>query len=83
MPRYDRRYRMGRGRRRMRGRGLMDFLGKANNFLQNSKIISTVAPEIPVVGPIIGGLAGLLGYGRRRGRPKIYTKHYRRRIRRL
>ena len=29
-------------RRRMRGRGFMDFIGKANNFLKNSKLISTV-----------------------------------------
>lgn len=64
--RFNRRHLMGRGRRLHRGRGLMDFLGKANNFLQNSKLISSTASMLPGIGPVIGGVAGLLGYGRRR-----------------
>ena len=67
MPRYDRRRSMGRGRKRMRGRGIMDFLGGVNDFLKKSKIISTVAGMIPSgIGQGIGLGAGLLGYGRRR-----------------
>ena len=64
MHRYRRRH-IG-GRRRMRGRGILDFLGKANDFLQSSKIISSVAPMLPGIGPVVGGIASLLGYGRRR-----------------
>ena len=56
--------------RRMRGRGLMDFLGKANNFLRNSKLVSTVGSALGAAGvPFasqIGSVAGSLGYGRRR-----------------
>ena len=68
MHRFRRRHRLGLGRRRHRGRGLMDFLGKANNFLRNSKLISSVASALPGVGPVIGNVAGALGYGRRRRR---------------
>ena len=65
--RYDRRRLMGRGKRRMRGRGIMDFLGKANDWLRNSKIISTVAGMIPSgIGQGVSGVASILGYGRRR-----------------
>jgi len=66
MPRFDRRRVIGRGRRRMRGKGVLDFLGKANNFLQNSKLISSVAGSLPGIGPVVGGIASLFGYGRRR-----------------
>jgi hypothetical protein len=57
-------------RRRMRGRGFMDFIGKANSFLKNSKLISTVgsalgAAGVPYAGQI-AGVAGKLGYGRPR-----------------
>ena len=62
--------RVSRRRRRMRGRGLMDFLGKANNFLKQSKLVSSVgnalgAAGIPLAGKI-AGVASSLGYGRRR-----------------
>ena len=61
-------------RRRMRGRGIMDFLGKANNFLKDTKLLSKGAAVIaPRLGGKFGGylgqagnLAGSLGYGRRR-----------------
>ena len=62
--------RVSRRRRRMRGRGLMDFLGKANNFLKQSKLVSSVgnalgAAGIPLAGKI-AGVASSLGYDRRR-----------------
>lgn len=57
-------------RRKMRGRGFMDFLGKANDFLKNSKLISTVGSALGSAGvPFasqIGSAAGAFGYGRRR-----------------
>ena len=58
------------GRRRQRGRGFMDFLGKANNFLKSSKLVSTVgnalgAAGVPLAGQI-GSVAGRFGYGRKR-----------------
>ena len=65
MPRFDRRHVLGRGRRRHRGRGIMDFLGKAGSFLRDSKLISNTANMIPGIGPVVGGIAGLLGFGRR------------------
>ena len=47
----------------------MDFLGKANNFLKNSKLVSTVGSALGAAGiPFasqIGSVAGALGYGRR------------------
>ena len=58
------------GRRKMRGRGFMDFLSKANEFLRNSKLISSVGSALGSAGvPFasqIGSVAGSLGYGRRR-----------------
>ena len=66
MPRFDRRHAMGRGRRRHRGRGIMDWLGGVNNFLKDSKIISGIGSMLPGVGGMIGSAAGALGYGRRR-----------------
>ena len=58
--------------RRMRGGGLMSFLGKANSFLKNSKLISSVGSAlgnagVPYAGDI-GAAAGAFGYGRRRSR---------------
>src|SRR4051794_29570785 len=48
------------GRRRMRGRGFMDFLGKTNSFLKNSKLISTVGNALADAGvPIAGQIAGV------------------------
>lgn len=57
-------------RRRQRGAGFMDFIGKAKNFLQKSKLVSTVgnalgAAGVPYAGSI-GSFAGKMGYGRRR-----------------
>ena len=57
--------------RRMRGRGLMSFLGKANRFLRRSKLVSTVgsalgAAAVPFASQI-GSVANRLGYGRKRG----------------
>ena len=56
----------------MRGRGFMDFLSKANGFLRNSKLISSVGSALGSAGvPFasqIGSVAGSLGYGYRRRR---------------
>ena len=58
-------------RRRMHGGGpIMNFLGKANDFLRKNKIISTVGNAlgslgVPLAGTIGSAAAGL-GYGRRR-----------------
>lgn len=62
----------GRRRRRMHGRGLGSFLGKANNFLRDNKIISRVANTLaesgiaPGLSGTVGKIASTLGYGRRR-----------------
>lgn len=75
-----RRHRLGLGRRRhrMRGRGVMDFLNKAHNFVKSNQLISKGAAALaPLVasrlGPNaaaalgkVGDVAGALGYGRRR-----------------
>ena len=65
------RHRVHHRRRRMRGRGFMDF-GKANNFLKTSKLVSTVGNALGAAGvpyaSKIGSFAGAAGYGRRRGR---------------
>lgn len=56
----------------MRGRGFLDFVKKANSFLQNSKLISSVGNALGAAGvpyaSQIGNFAGAAGYGRRRGR---------------
>ena len=67
----------------MRGRGFMDFLSKANNFLKQSKLVSGVgsalgAMGVPYAGQI-GSVAGSLGYGMRRGRGLRLAGGYRRR----
>ena len=69
MPRYTRRLRIGKGRKRMRGRGIGDFFSSINNFLKSSKLISGIGSMIPGVGGLVGTAAGALGYGRRVGRP--------------
>ena len=56
-------------RRRQRGRGFMEWMGKANNFLRSSKLVSRVGSAlgragVPYAGQI-AGIAGKLGYGRR------------------
>lgn len=63
----------GYGRRRMRGRGIMDLLGKANSFLKNTQLLSkgaaALAPHAGRFGNYVtqaGNIAGSLGYGRRR-----------------
>ena len=69
-------------RRAMRGRGFMDFLGKANSFLKNSKLISTVGSALGAAGvpyaSTIGDAAGAFGYSRR-GRGLRLAGGYRRR----
>ena len=73
--------------RRQRGRGLMDWLGKANNFLKSSKLVSTVGNALGSAGvPFasqIGNIAGSLGYGRRvrKGRGLTLAGGMRRRCR--
>jgi len=61
-------------RRRQNGKGLFSSIGKAfsgvNNFLKNTKAISTIGSLIPHAGAQkVSGVAGALGYGRRR-RPR-------------
>ena len=61
-------------RRRHRGRGLGNFLSRANNYLKDSKLISKVASAVaPHLGESgqaiankIASVSGSLGYGRRR-----------------
>ena len=57
------------GRRRQRGRGIMDFLGRAKDFLQKSKLVSTVGNALSSAGvPYAGAVANVasrFGYGRR------------------
>ena len=62
------------------GEGFMDFLKGANKFLKDTKLISTLAPAlglIPGVGevaaPLVGTVAGSLGYGKRRPHKKKMT----------
>ena len=56
-------------RRKMRGGSILGFLGKANSFLRNSKLVSTIANGLGAVGvPYagrVGNIAGRLGYGRK------------------
>ena len=71
-----RRYRRGLGRRRMRGRGVMELLRRGSDFLKNTQLLSKGAAALaPSIGGKFGGylsqagnLAGSLGYGRRRRR---------------
>ena len=71
--------------RRMRGKGFMDFLGKANNFLKSSKLVSTIGSALGSAGiPFasqIGSVAGSLGYGRRRRGSGLHLAGGRRRMR--
>lgn len=66
----------------------MDWLGKANNFLKSSKLVSTVGNALGSAGvPFasqIGNIAGSLGYGRsrvRKGRGLTLAGGMRRRCR--
>ena len=55
--------------KRQRGSGFLSFLGKANNFLKNSKLISSVGSALGSAGvPFasqIGSVANSLGYGKK------------------
>lgn len=55
--------------RRQRGRGLGQWLSRANDFLKKSKLVSTVGNALGSAGvPFasqIGNVAGSLGYGRK------------------
>ena len=55
---------------RQRGRGFMSFLGKANTFLKNSKLVSSIGSALGQAGvpyaSDVAGVASSLGYGRRR-----------------
>ena len=64
-------------RRKLKGRGFMDFIKKANNWLRKTKVVSRLGglygkyggtlglPGASTVGQI-AGVAGQAGYGRRR-----------------
>jgi hypothetical protein len=66
MPRYSTRS------RKMKGRGLMDWIKKAHSFIKKNKLISRLAqgysmsglPYAGVVGTA-GKVAGMAGYGKR------------------
>ena len=72
MPRLTRRSRMGRGRRRMRGGAVMDWIRKAHSFIKKNKLVSRVAGALASGGvpyaKTVGSIAGRLGYGRRKRR---------------
>lgn len=57
--------------KRMRGKGFISFLKKANNWLRSNKIVSKVAGALSSVGipyaDKVNSVATSLGYGRRRG----------------
>ena len=66
-------------RRKLKGRGFMDFVKKANNRLRKTKVVSKLGglygkyggmaglPGASIVGKVASG-AQTLGYGRRRSR---------------
>ena len=54
---------------RMKGRGFMDFLRGANNFLKKTKLLSRVGSVASMAFPVLktpSAIAGMFGYGRRR-----------------
>ena len=66
-------------RRKLKGRGFMDFIKKANNWLRRTQIVSKLGNAYAKYGGMVGlpqtsnvgrmaGVAGQLGYGRRRMR---------------
>jgi len=69
---HRKRHHLGGRRRRMHGRGIMDFLGKANQFLRKNQVVSRVANTLanagiaPEITGKVGSVASSLGYGRRR-----------------
>lgn len=69
------------GHRRLKGRGIGAFLKKANAFLKKTKIVSKLGNAYAKYGGMVGaphasnvgrvaGVAGQMGYGRRRRRPR-------------
>lgn len=64
------------------GAGFKDFIGKANNFLRKSKIISRVGNVLGAVGVpyagTVGSVAGAAGYGRKKRRGSGKRKSHRR-----
>ena len=71
MPRLvSRRSRMGRGRRRMRGGAVMDWIRKAHSFIKKNKLVSRVAGALASGGvpyaKTVGSLASKIGYGKRK-----------------
>lgn len=67
------------GKKRLHGKGLWDSitsgLSKANDWLKDNKVISSVANTVGGPwGSAIGSVAGHYGYGRKggRGKPKRY-----------
>ena len=59
--------------KKLKGRGFMDFLGKANDFLKKTQILSKLGSVYGATGlpgsSLVGsaaGMAGSIGYGRRR-----------------
>ena len=59
----------GRGRRQ-KGRGIMDFIGKAAGFMKKNKVVSKLANSglLGQYSGLAGGLGSLFGMGRRRRR---------------
>lgn len=53
-----------------RGRGLWDVIKKVGSVVKDNHLISTLAPTLlgPKYGPIAGGVAKSLGFGKRRHR---------------
>lgn len=75
---------MGSGRRRMRGRGIGDWLRKAAGMIKTHQLVSrgaaALAPRAGQFGGIIseaGKLAAARGYGRRRYRAARMGRRYR------
>lgn len=64
----------GRRRHRMRGGGFMDWIRKAHNWIRSNKVISRVGNALGAVGVpyagLVGKAAGVVGYGKYRGRPR-------------
>jgi len=63
----------------MVGRGILDWLKKAHDFIKKNKIISTVGKSLGAVGVpyagAIGSAAGTLGYGRLANAHAFVKKH--------
>jgi len=66
-------------RRRMAGRGILDWLKKAHDFIKNNKVISRVGSALGAVGvPYASGVsrvASTLGYGRLQDAHNFIKKH--------